>query len=415
MLGKKLTIVIKLGSSSICDEESHELRLTNMCLIVQTAVELRSKGHKVVFVSSGAVAVGMRRMGLHKKPKTMPARQALASIGQSRLMAYWDNFFRLLDQPIGQVLVSRTDISDRHQYLNASNTLNELLSMGVIPIVNENDTLSVKEIKFGDNDTLSAITAGMVNADYLFLLTDVDCLYTANPRLDPDAKPVMVVEDLSKLKVNVDSPGSSFGTGGMVTKLIAAEIACSAGVTTVITRSSVPGNIHSILNYIERSKIQQEIIPNVIPAFNPLEAQPFVDDDADVPLHTRFVPSRHPIRDRQFWLLHGRKPHGSILVDQGAAQAITRKKRAGLLPVGVVGLEGSFHEDELISIKSVKRSADGTVDPTFAPVEIGRAITNYSSSELQRIMGAHTQEIVEILGYCDNEYVADRLNMAFFV
>jgi glutamate 5-kinase len=182
-------------------------------------------------------------MNLPRRPKHLPQVQALAAIGQSRLMSLWDQLFGHLEQPIAQVLLTRNDIADRTQYQNAQNTFIELLSMGVIPIVNENDTLAVTEIKFGDNDTLSAITAGMVQADYLFLMTDVDCLYDKNPRSNPDAKAISVVEDIAELTADVNSAGSSLGTGGMSTKIVAARLATSAGVTTIITRSSKPGNI----------------------------------------------------------------------------------------------------------------------------------------------------------------------------
>jgi glutamate 5-kinase len=153
----------------------------------------------VVIVSSGAIGVGLRRMDLDKRPKHLPKVQALAAIGQSRLMSLWDQLFGHVGQPIAQVLLTRNDIADRTQYQNAQNTFNELLNMGVIPIVNENDTLAVTEIKFGDNDTLSAITSAMVQADYLFLMTDVDCLYDTNPRTNPDAKAIEVVEDIADL------------------------------------------------------------------------------------------------------------------------------------------------------------------------------------------------------------------------
>ncbi|KAL9067620.1 MAG: hypothetical protein Q9157_006750, partial [Trypethelium eluteriae] len=192
---------------------------------------------------------------MEKRPKNnLPQNQALAAIGQCRLMTLWDNLFAHLRQPVAQILLTRNDIADRTQYLNAQNTFFELLSMGVIPIVNENDTLAVTEIKFGDNDTLSAITAGMVQADYLFLMTDVDCLYESNPRTNPDARAIEVVEDIAALEADVSSPGSALGTGGMSTKIVAARLATSAGVTTVITRSSQPGNISSILRYAETEK-----------------------------------------------------------------------------------------------------------------------------------------------------------------
>ncbi|KAJ4108773.1 Glutamate 5-kinase [Fusarium oxysporum] len=248
---KSLTIVIKLGTSSIVDEKTHEPLLPILTLIVDTAVKLRKDGHRVVIVSSGAIGVGLRRMDVEKRPKHLAQLQALAAIGQCRLMSLWDSLFTHLRQPIAQILLTRNDIADRTRYFNAQNTFHALLEQGVIPIVNENDTLAVSEIKFGDNDTLSAITAAMIHADMLFLMTDVDCLYDKNPRTNPDAKPIEVVEDIAALQADVSSAGSSLGTGGMSTKIIAARLGTSAGVTTVITRSSNPGNVLNIVQYLQ--------------------------------------------------------------------------------------------------------------------------------------------------------------------
>ncbi|KAH0254965.1 glutamate 5-kinase, partial [Aureobasidium melanogenum] len=234
---KHLTIVIKLGTSSIVDEKSHEPLLSILSTIVETACKLQKDGHRVVIVSSGAIGVALGHMEMERRPKHLPQVQALAAIGQCKLMSLWDQLFMHRRQPIAQILLTRNDIADRTQYLNAQNTFIELIHMGVIPIVNENDTLSVAEIKFGDNDTLSAITAAMVQADYLFLMTDVDCLYDSNPRSNPNAKAIEVVEDIGDLVADVSSAGSSVGTGGMATKITAARLATSAGVTTIITRS----------------------------------------------------------------------------------------------------------------------------------------------------------------------------------
>lgn len=186
--GKPFTIVIKLGTSSLVDEKTKEPRLAIMSLIVETVVKLRRLGHNVVIVSSGSIGVGLHILGMEKRPKHLSEVQAIAAIGQSKLIGRWDSLFAHFGQSIAQILLTRNDILDWSQYRNAQNTVEELLKMGVVPIINENDTLSVQEIKFGDNDTLSAITAGLIHADYLFLLTDVDCLYTADPRSDPDAK-----------------------------------------------------------------------------------------------------------------------------------------------------------------------------------------------------------------------------------
>ncbi|EGE03624.1 glutamate 5-kinase [Trichophyton equinum CBS 127.97] len=297
---KSLKVVIKLGTSSIVDEKSHEPILSNLTLIVEAAVKLRKDGHDVIIVSSGAVGVGMRRMDVAERPKHLPSIQALAAVGQCQLMSTWDSLFSHLRQPIAQILITRNDIVDRTQYVNAQNTLAQLLSMGVIPIVNENDTLTVSEIKFGDNDTLSAITAAMIEADYLFLMTDVDGLYTANPRTNPDARVIDIVQDISSLEADVSSAGSSLGTGGMGSKIVAARLATSAGVTTVITRSSRPGTIEEIIEHHSSNDATSSDS-----ALGVEETKP------DPPLHTCFLPSDSPVHSRSFWLLHGLKPHGS--------------------------------------------------------------------------------------------------------
>lgn len=409
-------------------------------------------------------------MNLPRRPKHLPKVQALAAIGQCKLISLWDQLFGNLSQPIAQVLLTRNDIADRTQYQNAQNTFIELLSMGVIPIVNENDTLAVTEIKFGDNDTLSAITAGMVQADYLFLMTDVDCLYDKNPRTNPDAKAIEVVEDISELTADVNSAGSALGTGGMSTKIVAARLATSAGVTTVITKSSKPGNISAIIKHAEqqrkanmsRNSVSNDTLPLAQTAALNLHASTHdlsnstasLEEPQDqlpripspqlhpeqAPLHTRFLPISHPIRDRYFWILHGLAPHGTIYIDNGAFKALHDK--AGLLPVGIVDVEGHFAQQEAVRIVVVKRlpspSTPLTSPPTPPtplthssttsipihsplyeqhnppPFEIGRAVVNYSAAEIRRIKGCHSTQIVKELGYADSEYVAVRENIAFF-
>ncbi|KAK2626038.1 hypothetical protein QTJ16_004300 [Diplocarpon rosae] len=434
---KPLTIVIKLGTSSIVDEKTHEPLLSILTLIVETAVKLHKDGHKVIIVSSGAIGVGLRRMELDKRPKNLPRIQALAAIGQCRLISLWDSLFGHFNQPVAQILLTRNDIADRTQYLNAQNTFAELLEMGVIPIVNENDTIAVTEIKFGDNDTLSAITAAMVHADYLFLMTDVDCLYDKNPRTHSDAQAIEVVEDISALQADVSSAGSALGTGGMSTKIVAARLATSAGVTTVITRSSNPGNIANIVRYVQNLKTsssasRQSTHPSgtTISSSSASCEEPLARSaasrelKAEAPLHTRFTPSPHPIRDRYFWLLHGLAPHGTIYIDAGAHRALSDK--AGLLPVGVVDVEGTFAQQEAVRLVVVDRiaksdlqssSGKGTVAKLWEGpgIEVGRALVNYSAAEIIRIKGVRSSEIEGLLGYADSEYVALRENISFFV
>ncbi|KAI0480684.1 Aspartate/glutamate/uridylate kinase [Xylariaceae sp. FL0804] len=409
---KSLIVVIKLGTSSIVDEKTHEPLLSILSLIVETAVKLRKDGHKVVIVSSGAIGVGLRHMGVDKRPKHLSQLQALAAIGQCHLMSLWGSLFGHLNQPISQILLTRNDIADRSRYLNAQNTINELLEMGVIPIVNENDTIAVAEIKFGDNDTLSAITAAMVHADFLFLMTDVDCLYDKNPRTHPDAQPIEEVEDIEAIQADVSSAGSSLGTGGMGTKIVAARLATSAGVTTVITRSSLPGNIHKIVSHLQQSV-------RLGGAGAEAEQRP------PPPLHTRFLPLPTPIRDRHFWLLHGLAPHGTLLIDAGAHRALARK--AGLLPVGVLGVEGAFAQQEAVRLCVVVQKEQppgrwgddggcggGGLIITTRREEVGRALVNYAAPEIARIRGSRSNRIEDLLGYADSEYVADRDNISLF-
>jgi len=400
------TIVVKLGTSSLVDEVTREPRIANMSLIVETIVKLRRQGHRIVVVSSGAIAFGMKRMGLNDKPTKLAAVQALASIGQGRLFALFDDMFRQLNQPIAQILITRNDIMDFTQYKNATNTINELMSMGTIPIVNENDTLSVAEIKFGDNDTLSAITAGMVHADYLFLMTDVQCLYTDNPRTNPEAQPILIVDNIDDLNVKTDTEGagSQVGTGGMTTKLIAAELATNVGVTTIITLSSQP---HYILDIV--SNIQSH---DDVPIETQRENLSKDISNGKVPLHTRFLglPRDTKIKsDKRFWLLHGLKTKGSLIIDNGCYEALTRRNRAGLLPAGVIHVEGSFHESECVSIKVVPTKTSN-ID---SAVKVGHCRVNYSSTEINLIKGLKSSEIESTLGFADSEYVAHRDNLAF--
>ncbi|WWC86035.1 glutamate 5-kinase [Kwoniella dendrophila CBS 6074] len=344
-----LTIVIKLGTSSIVSTEYPFLpHLQLLSSIVETVVQLRSLGHRVVLCSSGAIGVGLRRMNLRGRGKGLSQKQALAAIGQGRLIALWDNLFSQLDQPIAQILLTRMDISDRTRYLNAQNTFSELLQMGVIPIVNENDTVSVTEIKFGDNDTLSAISSAIVHADYLFLLTDVECLYTDNPRNNPDAKPVRIVRDIEKVKQEVSTAtlGTSLGTGGMSTKLIAAELATAAGTTTVIMHSA---NVKDIFGVIEKGAGPSRDISET----------PHLEEG---PLCTRFLRRERALKDRKWWIAHGLHSAGIITIDEGAYRAIQRKESGGrLLPAGVIKVEGPFASHQAVKIIVRRKKRDHTV------------------------------------------------------
>jgi glutamate 5-kinase len=237
------TLVVKIGTSSLTSPETGNLALSTIAALVESLTELRRQGNNVVLVSSGAVGVGCARLGLRDRPRTLALKQAVAAVGQGRLMRVYDDLFTTLQQPIAQVLLTRSTFRERTAYINASNTFRELLRLGVIPVVNENDTVAVDELKFGDNDTLSALVASLIEADWLFLMTDVDRLYSADPRQVPDAQPITLVnhiDELEELQVQTGDRGSAWGTGGMVTKITAARIATSAGVRTVITEGRFP-------------------------------------------------------------------------------------------------------------------------------------------------------------------------------
>lgn len=302
-------------------------------------------------------------------------------------MSMYDDLFGQFNQPVAQILLTRNDLADRSQYLNAVNCLEELLDMGVVPIVNENDSISVTEIKFGDNDTLSAITAGMVKADYLFLMTDVDCLYTDNPRSNPNARPVLVCDDIDALReeITVTTPGTSLGTGGMVTKLVAADLATAAGVTTCIARGSTPENI----------------MPIIAPG------------DTKTPPHTRFVAKPNPLIDRKWWILHGLHTAGTIEIETSAAKEITktaaRQGTAGssLFVDAVAKVEGNFVEHQ--AVRLVVRH---TPEQGGETVMVAKGIVNYSAAEIVRIMHARSSNIVDDLGYKDADCIIHRDNMA---
>jgi len=273
----------------------------------------------------------------------------------------------------------------------------------------------------------------MVHADYLFLMTDVDCLYDKNPRTNPDAQAIEVVEDVGSLEADVSSAGSAIGTGGMSTKIVAARLATSAGVTTVITRSSKPGNIVNIVNYVQAQKQSQNLKAPSLPPTPSEEASLSnsisslnLESIAKPPLHTRFLPDPFPIRDRSFWLLHGLAAHGTLYIDAGAHRALASK--AGLLPAGIIDVEGHFAQQEAVKLMVVNRptsqpewssavlenSIDGGGVPVSIdyPIEVGRALVNYSAAEIVRIKGLRSGEIGGVLGYADSEYVALRENVS---
>ncbi|KAG8931109.1 hypothetical protein FRC03_002831 [Tulasnella sp. 419] len=387
---QSLTIVIKLGTSSIVHETTHQPLLSLLSGIVETVIRLKSQGHRVVLVSSGAIGVGLKRMNMAERPKHLAGKQALAAVGQGRLIALWDNLFSQLEQPIAQILLTRGDISDRSRYLNAVNTLTELLNMGVVPIVNENDTVSVSEIKFGDNDTLSAITSSMLHADYLFLLTDVECLYTSNPRKDPEARPIEVVTSVPIIRQQVSTAtlGSKLGTGGMETKLIAAEIATGAGVGVVITSSKKPEVIFDIIQYDLSSAVSYSPTPSSNTPLSSIHKGISTTPAATGtntpirPPHTLFKPSATPLRDLKLWTSHTLTPSGSVVIDAGAHHVLARRESGGrLLPVGVLGVIGTFASGQAVRICVMKGPQVASTKVVAAAVKVETLNMNIQNTE----------------------------------
>ena len=360
------TIVVKIGTSSLTQSDG-KLALSTIATLVETLTNLRQQGYKIVLVTSGAIGVGCARLGLTERPKKIAIKQAVAAIGQGRLMRIYDDLFSNLEQAIAQVLLTRNNFTERSSYLNIENTFNELLNLGVIPIVNENDTVAVDELKFGDNDSLSALVAGLINADWLFLLTDVDRLYTANPRTVPDAKPIYLVKNIDELtQFQIGDRGSQWGTGGMITKINAAKIATSSGVKTVILKGKVPGNIIKVLK----------------------------GED----IGTIFMPQNAPENARKRWIAFGLVPQGKIYLDQGAIAAISQGGKS-LLPAGIMRIEDDFKRGDLV----VLCDENGQ--------EIARGLVNYDGEEVDKIKGCHLDEIAKILNYEIDDTVVHRDNM----
>lgn len=359
-------LVIKIGTSSLTQPETGYLALGTLARLVETLSQLRRQGHQVILVSSGAVGIGCTRLNLAERPKDIALKQAVAAVGQGRLMRVYDDLFTTLNQPIAQVLLTRSDLVQRSRYVNSYQTFRQLLRLGVIPIVNENDTVAVDELKFGDNDTLSALVASLVSADWLFLLTDVDRLYSDDPRQNPDAQPITQVNNLEDLHITVGDQGSAWGTGGMVTKLEAARIATQAGIRMAITDGQQPDNILKIL--------QGE------------------------PLGTQFSPQANPSNARKRWIAHSVVPSGRLYLDKGAVLAITQAGKS-LLPAGVIDVEGDFQRQDAVVLCDRKGQ------------EVARGLVNYTPDELRQIQGRRSTDIADILGYEGSDTVVHRDNL----
>lgn len=342
--------------------------MATIAQLVEVLCHCQRRGDRVVLVSSGAVGVGAVRLGLTERPQQLAQKQAVAAVGQGHLMRMYDDLFSVLRQPIAQILVTRQNFVDRQSYLNIYNTFQALFELGVIPIVNENDTVAVDELKFGDNDTLSALVASLVEADWLFLLTDVDRLYSADPRIDKTAVPIERVVSLAELAqtIQIGAAGSPWGTGGMATKIQAAEIATEAGVRTVITDGRSPTNLLKIL--------------------------------AGEPLGTHFEPRPKTINARKRWIARALIPKGELWLDEGAVKAITVGGKS-LLAAGITRVAGEFQAQDAVKL----------CDP--AGTEIARGLVNYNSEEIRRVQGQQSSELAKILGYAAADTIVHRDNL----
>ncbi len=360
-------LVVKVGSGLIASPEA-ALDAARIGQLADAVAGIVAGGREVVLVSSGAVAAGMFRLGVTERPRSIPEKQAAAAVGQSALMWHYEQAFARHGLKVAQVLLTQDDISDRARYLNARNTLLTLLGFGVLPVVNENDTVAVEEIKVGDNDNLAALVAHLVDADLLVLLTDVDGLYTGNPRRDPDARKIEVVELLTEeIQRLAQDARATVSVGGMSTKLQAAQKAMASGIPMVIASGHEAGILQRLLR--------------------------------GEPLGTIFVPKADRLGARKRWLAFAVPPQGRLTVDAGAKRALTERGKS-LLPSGVVEVEGDFQAGEVV----VLATSDGK--------EFARGLTNYDAEELRRIRGAKTAAIEGILGYKRLDEVIHRDNLA---
>lgn len=360
-----LRIVVKLGTSTLTRRTAH-LNRQGMLEVVQQIARLHQQGHEVVVVSSGAQAAGKERLGFPDFGRSVPAKQMLAAVGQGRLMHLYSELFDIFEIVVAQVLLTRDDLSERARYLNARDTLQMLIERRIIPIVNENDTIATDEIRVGDNDNLSALVASALEADLLVLLTDQPGLFTADPLKDSGAKLVPQVGRIDNaIFALAGGVSTGLGTGGMMTKLQAAQIAQRSGVATVIASGSEP-----------------EVLARIV---------------AGEQVGTRFEPISTPVESRKRWLLTD-KPQGIIHIDAGAAKVLL-KGGASLLPVGITAVEKTFERGATLAV----HSPDGDA--------IAHGLTNYSSDDLRKLCGIKSDRIVEILGYSYGDAVIHRNNM----
>lgn len=357
--------VIKVGSNVLTKDNG--LNVEVISSISGQICRLIDQGMEILLVSSGAMAAGVKKLGLPRRPDEIPGRQAVAAVGQAGLMREYEKAFEGHDKKVAQLLLTSDGLSNRRRYLNARNTLYTLLSWKVVPIINENDTVSVEEIKFGDNDNLSAMITLLMDADILINLTDIDGLYTKDPRTYLDAELIPEVSAISRAieKFATDIPGA-LGTGGMSTKIKAARKVTTAGIPMIIAKGYKPDILIRLFDGESHG--------------------------------TFFVPKKEKLKNRKCWIGFNLKPRGLIQIDEGAARAILERGKS-LLPSGIVAVEGEFGVGAAVEFKN----GDSDV--------LGTGLVNYSSSDIRKIMGLRTSQIKEYLGYKPYDEVIHRDNL----
>lgn len=360
-------IVVKIGSGVLTEDNG--LNLKALRSISKQICQLADRGLEIILVSSGAMASGIKKIGLSKRPDEIPKRQAVAAVGQAGLIMEYEKSFARYNKKVAQILLTNDDLVNRKRYLNARNTLCTLLSWKVIPIINENDTVVVEEIKFGDNDNLSAMIALLMDADILINLTDIDGLYNRNPRKNQDAELISVVTTITKdiEKYASDIPGP-LGTGGMLSKIIAAKKVSAAGIPMLIAG----GEKHDILIKLFAGKEHG----------------------------TFFIPKKEKLANRKCWIAFTLKPKGTIMIDDGAATAILESGKS-LLPSGIVSVDGEFSVGAAVEFR---RENNDEI--------LGTGLANYSSSDIRKIMGLKSGKIKKYLGHKPYDEVIHRDNLA---
>ncbi|MBN2309098.1 MAG: glutamate 5-kinase [Candidatus Hydrogenedentes bacterium] len=364
------TLVVKIGTSLLSGEGGFDGRVLEQ-VVMELADLKRESGLNILIVSSGAIGCGMDRLGIKERPRALRLKQATAAVGQARLMHYYQTLFETYGQGLqtAQVLLSAEDLDDRRRYLNIRNTIQTVFDLGsIVPVVNENDSVAIDELKFGDNDTLAARVAAKIGADVLIVLSDVDGLFDRDPAQHRDARLVEVVERITAdIEALAGDTGAQTSVGGMKTKLTAARIACATGVRTVIANGRTPGIIRGVLAGTARC--------------------------------TTFAPSSEGMSHRKRWIAFGRAVRGTVHVDAGACRAL-RERGGSLLPAGVTGVTGRFETGAAVRI----------VGPD--DTEIGHGLVNYSSADIDRIKGCKSREIDAVLGARDYDEVIHRDNLA---